>query len=664
MRGLRLAEGDGGEAEPLKTPFLARGRDHLRTGRAYLRSFRESTRPGSPRYGLAIVGYFLVLVGLVATVLPLCAFLAFFTEDTKVPMFRGAWRDALVISSAVALMAPALGELVFSFQRRTALFLRRFRQAEPTRALGFAINGAIGRSWRLVTLDDSEILPVGVRKGARRAAVALQLRVAMLLFVGLTYGAEGLDAAQSANLEQAAPPTLVGSGENGVIADAWKQIRAWLGLRSGEAIEPLDVVRSTFIGIGMWLAFKIAFSLLLPAVRLRRGELGARVRIERKRHIRHAVRRVARQNRRLFTPQLVVVTVDSAVWRQTVRRFVSRSSLVITDVSELSDNLLWEIETLKPQSNKRWVFVGERGEDSAHDPPPDIRAATPYQARLSIALQGESVLLYGGSDAAMVAFEKALRGTMYSRPTGRTAPTVPPTATMSVATCPGHLYQSRDVAEAAEAPTMSPRSLLMAEELALVAMTNTRFWHRDDWSHDGKEVVGLNHYLAALLVAELVLDGHAETEDQCFTVRAGGRAPRQRTLAAAARVVALHGPQTETVLGGMDTGLARLLGRGTWSAVIAGLVDAGVMAPPKGWWSSGRYRLVEPERLKAVESRLRAAASDGPVDPRTALLLRMIPSALIPVIAPDRKARRQAQDHMARALPSSFRRIFERRSRS
>jgi hypothetical protein len=136
------------------------------------------------------------------------------------------------------------------------------------------------------------------------------------------------------------------------------------------------------------------------------------------------------------------------------------------------------------------------------------------------------------------------------------------------------------------------------------------------------------------------------------------------TLVTAARVVELKGPQTEVVLGGMDTGLARLLGRGTWSAVIAGLVEAGVMAPPKGSWSIGRYRLIDPKPLEAVETRLRAAASDGPVDPRTALLLRMIPSALIPVIAPDRKDRRQAQDHMARALPSSFGRIFERRSRS
>jgi len=48
------------------------------------------------------------------------------------------------------------------------LFLRRFGYDDATSAVTFAVAKTIGSSWRLVTLDDAELSPIGVTIGTRR----------------------------------------------------------------------------------------------------------------------------------------------------------------------------------------------------------------------------------------------------------------------------------------------------------------------------------------------------------------------------------------------------------------------------------------------------------------------------------------------------------------
>jgi hypothetical protein len=43
------------------------------------------------------------------------------------------------------------------------LFLRRFGYDDATGAVTFAVNRTIGSTYRLVTLDDAEVAPLGVR---------------------------------------------------------------------------------------------------------------------------------------------------------------------------------------------------------------------------------------------------------------------------------------------------------------------------------------------------------------------------------------------------------------------------------------------------------------------------------------------------------------------
>lgn len=76
---------------------------------------------------------------------------------------------ALVVAAAVAAGIILLGLRQLRGQRRLVLFLRRFGLAEATEAVSVAIATAMGRSWRVVTLDDAEIAPVGVRSSTRRS---------------------------------------------------------------------------------------------------------------------------------------------------------------------------------------------------------------------------------------------------------------------------------------------------------------------------------------------------------------------------------------------------------------------------------------------------------------------------------------------------------------
>ncbi|HWD73162.1 MAG TPA: GPP34 family phosphoprotein [Actinomycetota bacterium] len=169
--------------------------------------------------------------------------------------------------------------------------------------------------------------------------------------------------------------------------------------------------------------------------------------------------------------------------------------------------------------------------------------------------------------------------------------------------------------------------MLMAEELALIAMNPRR-------RSPGLGVhQHLNACLAGLLLGDLVVKGAAELRSRDTIVLVPGASFFAGTLVGAAQVVAEKGPAIKAILSGMDRGLRKHLGRGTWDAVLAGLSEGVV----------GREKAIE--RLRA------AAASDEPIDPRTALVLSMTgPAHLLELVAPQRGAdRRHARDRIDHA---------------
>jgi hypothetical protein len=191
--------------------------------------------------------------------------------------------------------------------------------------------------------------------------------------------------------------------------------------------------------------------------------------------------------------------------------------------------------------------------------------------------------------------------------------------------------------------------VLLAEQLALISLN----------PETGRHGAGLrgvmNACLSGLLVAELMIDGTAVRGEKEGTVVLKGPASSSRTLTAAGEVVAERGPKLKTVLSSMNRGLNRRLGTGTWDTAMAGLADASVVASIRGGVRGERFPLLDADARADLVADLRAAAaSDEPLDLRTAAVLSMVgPARLLEVIAPERATRRHARERIDHALDST-----------
>jgi len=188
--------------------------------------------------------------------------------------------------------------------------------------------------------------------------------------------------------------------------------------------------------------------------------------------------------------------------------------------------------------------------------------------------------------------------------------------------------------------------VLLAEELALVAVDP------DTGRHATGTRSHLNATLAGLLVAELMLDSVAGPgRRNGEVVLLSDRPPASPVLAAAAAVVAGKGPRIKAVLSHMSRGIESRLGYGTWEAALVGLAEAGVLSPARGAVRP-TTEVLDTRPRQALVARLQAAAAtDDPMDPRTALLLNMTgPASLLEVVAPGRGGRRHARRRIDKGL--------------
>ncbi len=172
--------------------------------------------------------------------------------------------------------------------------------------------------------------------------------------------------------------------------------------------------------------------------------------------------------------------------------------------------------------------------------------------------------------------------------------------------------------------------MLLAEELALVAID----------PKTGRHAFGvrsmLNATLAGLLIIEADLDNSAVRSPLLDAVRA---------------VLHEKNGKVKAALSHMSRGLDQRVGAGTWDAVVDQLIIAGMLAPDEGVLRP-KNELLRPDVRESIVDRLQAAAaSDVPMDARTAALLSMTgPAQLLEVVAPDRKSRKHARRRIDHAL--------------
>jgi hypothetical protein len=330
----------------------------------------------------SLLGGLLVLAGLLvapASILHLFAFI-----------------EAPNIQSAILILAPIAcllaGLRLVRGKRRLVLFLRRFGFAGATQAVTFAVVRALGANWRLVTLDDARVSPVGTRKRMRWISIAIGVLaaafVAWLLF--WLFGGGFIDSLGPDKPPRAGSPTDV------------------LGLLFVLPIAVLLVGSLVFTVVLLVAAGALAVGVFAWSSygAVRRAERGKTLEIAHETQIEPMACEVLRKSRRIVGPRLAVARVDSSIWQPVVRRLAAASSALIIDISEPTENLLWEIQTLRTEMGARWILVGEEGHLRRMTDAAQLESSA--EARLSRLLDGEQVLAYCADRRDLRRFARSL----------------------------------------------------------------------------------------------------------------------------------------------------------------------------------------------------------------------------------------------------------------
>ena len=331
-----------------------------------------------------VVGGLIMIAGLAALLATFA--LSFFLVDavSSADPVADAKTVVALLAVATTLMVSCLvfGIRLLRGKRAPVLFLRRFGYTEATQAITFAVSKTIGRSWRLVTLDDRAIAPVGVATGTRRffRAISAFGRTSMtawsIVFTGSLYVAgaavAGMIALGLITLQHhRSLDTLFDYPRTTLFGFPWPEVIRW-DIPTVFYFLLAIMVIALVLALFFTPAFVVVLIALLPIImffwwsadtltkaeQLKTAEVGTLQEIELARAL------VARESRKLLAPRLVVLSVASNVWQQAVERLASVASVLLFDISEPTENLLWEIEELKSRWGSRCIFVGTTSESN------------------------------------------------------------------------------------------------------------------------------------------------------------------------------------------------------------------------------------------------------------------------------------------------------------
>ncbi len=358
------------------------------------------------RLVLSLLGAVLVAAGLLAAVLPVLLVVIvvdsiFTRESLQVTAKDFAGMAAL---AAVSLLACWLGIKLVRGRRKLGLYLRKFGFADTTRTVSQALKSAVGRSVRLVTLDDSQVAPVGVGAGrwvpalVRLAALGLVAWLVFYLFAG------GFNADRDRIINDTIQQASDRSGDN--VVDQFGAVIG--GAMIGGVVAGLLLILTIALAIIAGLVGLIAYRAHRSA---RLAQRQASQALAQRQHVDGVARRLNAVARKAFAPRLMVVTVPESFWQEAVKGFAAVSTVVVIDVSHPTDPLIWEVANLKPQFRGRLIFVGARDLVARLAAAPHEIAGTPHGA-LAQLLDGAEIIAYGPTAVDRRRFTTALRRRM------------------------------------------------------------------------------------------------------------------------------------------------------------------------------------------------------------------------------------------------------------
>jgi hypothetical protein len=315
--------------------------------------------------------------------------------DARLGVFLGA-------CLAVSFVCWRIGVRLFRGRRHLALFLRRFGYVPATQALTSAIGGSLGRGWRLVTLDDHQIAPVGVRRSSRWVVRLTRLALLGAAGAATVYAVNKL----SDDSMRAMVDKLFRETHDNAVAQGQNQIGAAIGALIATLLVGIVVLALLVVIVIAPIALAGTGVLFLSAGSrgIRKAERAKAIVIDTSDQVERQTRAVVRRTGRVLAPRMVVARVATPIWQQVVASFVAASEIVVVDVSMATDNLLWELDLLS-RVQARCLPVGLIDRLVAlHD---DTTSAA---SGLRGWLEGRQVVGYTSTD--LEAFSAALRTLM------------------------------------------------------------------------------------------------------------------------------------------------------------------------------------------------------------------------------------------------------------
>ena len=335
---------------------------------------------------------------------------------------RGMLAPMWLVALSVTTVGVLLGLRLLRENRNLILFLRRFGYRPATQTVTEATS-RLGDFWRVVTLDDENIEALGPGEGVEGfvevvGTVKRSYRsVAPVVVKGwkLVMRAAAAGLALALVLVVSPGPDWTARGERVALLIDLDQKPA-----SGAALSARIAALVLVVGVAMvtvWFASVVVGWLLSIPVQLVYGGVSRGVtaaadsdelHIVEPRHI-AAVRQIVEEQRhKVFGPRLTVLTVNSAVWRETVLGMADICAVPLIDISEPTENVLWEIEELVGRFGDRCVFIGAYGRLQA------LIAREPdhLTRRLSTILDGRQVLAYTPGARGTRRFVRALGSTL------------------------------------------------------------------------------------------------------------------------------------------------------------------------------------------------------------------------------------------------------------
>jgi hypothetical protein len=412
----------------------------------------RQTRTYIGRLIARFVGGLLAFVGLTATVVAIPT--GFVVIADIITSIQGARQEvfspdfpvrqvdaAFAAAFLVALAGLRYGRRLIRGRRNIVLFLRRFGYDGSMKVVTFAVANTIGVSWRLVTLDDAEIAPVGVDSTSkylfagseRLAALAGAFGKGVLVSFQWTIGGMwAVVAVQAALVARNWRHALQDGTIDPYVAIFASVMERRVPVRYfGFSLPGAFAILATAAALS-FVGMMIVFATLLAAIpffgfvmmatssaeALRKAEKAKTATIGESADIAEVVRDLSRVGRQTFAPRLVVVRVATAVWHETVSALASVASATIIDVSEPTPNLAWELgELQRIGGRERYIFIGDH-ERIAHWADTDPSTVVPGSLESDVigAIGDHELLAYTTDRRGMRRFAHALYGMLLDVP--------------------------------------------------------------------------------------------------------------------------------------------------------------------------------------------------------------------------------------------------------